>query len=257
MTNSQYSRVFAIITTVLVILLGILFIICASHLYFTGGDQPYSHESVGSYLRILAVPSAITIIVMIGGLAMKIMSSDAEKKTPRTNIEQLESFSQRYDISSFDVKTALLILAERKSRETFKYVAFSFSAAVFVLVLVYMLFLAEFTVSTLNSDVVAALAVALPLSAIALGIHIPRLYLAESSAARELDLMKAYIKANGAPKPKAKTVSKALDINFMLMAKCLIITVSAVLLIVGIMNGGMNDVLQKAVKICTECIGLG
>ncbi len=29
------------------------------------------------------------------------------------------------------------------------------------------------------------------------------------------------------------------------------------LIVAGIINGGMRDVLVKAIKICTECIGLG
>ncbi len=32
---------------------------------------------------------------------------------------------------------------------------------------------------------------------------------------------------------------------------------AAALVILGILNGGLRDVLAKAVKICTECIGLG
>ena len=36
-----------------------------------------------------------------------------------------------------------------------------------------------------------------------------------------------------------------------------IIAASVALIALGIMNGGMADVLDKAVKICTECIGLG
>jgi hypothetical protein len=28
-------------------------------------------------------------------------------------------------------------------------------------------------------------------------------------------------------------------------------------IVLGIVNGGMADVLNKAIKICTECIGLG
>lgn len=258
MTNSQSNKILAIITTVFVILLGIMFIVCCAHLYFTGGDNPYSRFSVGKYLRILAVPSSITIVLIIGSLVVKTLSGEVtDKKTRRTNIELLESFSQRYDISSFDEKTQSAIMTERKSRETFKYIAFSFSAVVFVLVLVYMLFVSEFTVTTLNADVVAALTVALPLSAIALGIHVPRVYLAESSAYRELNLMKEYIKKNGATKAKPLPKKKENNIDFVLMSKCLIITVSVVLVIVGIFNGGMSDVLQKAVKICTECIGLG
>ena len=43
--------------------------------------------------------------------------------------------------------------------------------------------------------------------------------------------------------------------------KALIIVLSALaavaLVVLGIFNGGMGDVLAKAVKICTECIGLG
>ena len=36
-----------------------------------------------------------------------------------------------------------------------------------------------------------------------------------------------------------------------------ILAVGALFVILGIANGGMADVVQKAIKICTECIGLG
>ena len=29
------------------------------------------------------------------------------------------------------------------------------------------------------------------------------------------------------------------------------------MIVLGALNGGMNDVLVKAINICTECIGLG
>ena len=32
---------------------------------------------------------------------------------------------------------------------------------------------------------------------------------------------------------------------------------AAVLIVLGVLNGGAQDVLAKAVKICSECIGLG
>ena len=38
---------------------------------------------------------------------------------------------------------------------------------------------------------------------------------------------------------------------------CLILAVAVVLIVVGILNGGFGDVLEKAKKICMECIGLG
>ena len=33
--------------------------------------------------------------------------------------------------------------------------------------------------------------------------------------------------------------------------------ISIFFIVLGIMNGGLLDVLAKAVKICSECIGLG
>lgn len=36
-----------------------------------------------------------------------------------------------------------------------------------------------------------------------------------------------------------------------------LIALAVVLIVLGIMNGGLRDVLVKAVNICSECIGLG
>ena len=39
--------------------------------------------------------------------------------------------------------------------------------------------------------------------------------------------------------------------------RILSLVLAAVLLTFGIANGGLRDVLIKAINICTECIGLG
>ena len=36
-----------------------------------------------------------------------------------------------------------------------------------------------------------------------------------------------------------------------------LLVIAVVLIVLGIVNGGMTDVLDKAIRICTECIGLG
>ena len=36
-----------------------------------------------------------------------------------------------------------------------------------------------------------------------------------------------------------------------------LIVLAALLIVSGILNGGLRDVLYKAKNICTECIGLG
>lgn len=40
-------------------------------------------------------------------------------------------------------------------------------------------------------------------------------------------------------------------------ARVVIALAAVILIVLGVLNGGMRDVLVKAVNICTECIGLG
>ena len=72
MTNNKYGKIFAIATAVCVIALGLAFIFCCAHLYFTGGEKPFSRESIGSYLIVLAIPSFITVAISIAGLIFRI-----------------------------------------------------------------------------------------------------------------------------------------------------------------------------------------
>ncbi|MBQ7487252.1 MAG: hypothetical protein IJT77_07145, partial [Clostridia bacterium] len=56
-----------------------------------------------------------------------------------------------------------------------------------------------------------------------------------------------------APAPKAKTAAgKGKN-----AARAAILAVAVIFIIAGIHNGGMKDVLIKAINICTECVGLG
>ena len=51
---------------------------------------------------------------------------------------------------------------------------------------------------------------------------------------------------------KSKPNNKIVNI-----ARGVISSVAVVLIIVGYFDGGAADILQKAINICTECIGLG
>lgn len=268
MASSKIQKILAIATTVCVILTGILFIICCAHLYFTGGelvennklDHIYSRERVGDYLLVTAIPSVITVLLVIGGfITSAITGAQKDETTKRTKIELLESFSKRYDINDFEGETKDEILKLRKNRDVFKYIAYSFSAAVFVVILVYMCFFAKFSTEakTINADIIASLAFALPMSAIALGIHIPRLYVAESSAEKELALMRSYVKENNIQRSKIPEGPAKKRVSGEAIARYVILAVAIVFIVLGIFNGGMKSMLGKAVQICLECIGIG
>jgi hypothetical protein len=191
MTSQKVQRTIAIATSVCIVLLGIAFIFCTAHLYFTGGDQPYSRESVGKYLMILALPSAITAGLAVTGLVMAdIKVNENDETTKRTPSDLLESYLARYDLSNPVGDEAEAIKKERKYRSVYKSIAFVLSAAIFLVVLGYLGFFANFTVENLNGDVMVAFAFSLPMCALAIGLHVPRIYLCEDSCRRELEAVK-------------------------------------------------------------------
>ena len=67
---------------------------------------------------------------------------------------------------------------------------------------------------------------------------------------KELELRRSAQKR----KPDAAASEKTTGRN---VIRVIIVAAAVALIVLGVMNGGMFDVLVKAINICTECIGLG
>ena len=258
MTNSKYGKLIYILTSAFLILLGIGFIVCCAHLFFTGGESPYSREIVGNYLMILLAPSIITIIaIFVGFIYDTVTGAKHDHSVGRTNLEMLTAFALRLDSQKISDDAKTVVEKERSNRKICAYIAYAISAVLAICALLYVALGAEFTVENLNADVLSAFAVALPLLVGAVAIHIPRVYLAERSAARELDLLKSEVK-NGLKLGKPVIIEESKNEQTAVLAfRIAVLCIGAIFIILGITNGGMTDVLIKAVGICTECIGLG
>ena len=257
MTKSKGGRIIYILTAVSLTILGLLFIISCAHLFFTGGETPYSRERVGEYLSYLAVPSAITVLLIITGFVFAIVNDEKEdRKTARTDGELLESFLKIYDFESFDNDTKVQVRALKKRQNVVDIITSAITSCCCVFIFDYLIFIAKFTVENLNDDVTSAFAVTLPIGFLAVAVHFVRAYLYEKSAKEELALLKNSLKEQGAEKVK-KEPKEQKRVDSILVGRVVLLSVATVFIVLGVINGGMNDVLEKAIKICTECIGLG
>lgn len=258
MTTSKIGKILKAATAVMAVVLGVLFIIAVCHLYYTGGETPYSRERVGDYLAWLIIPGIITLLLVIAGIIYNLVTGESDvAPTERTKGELLESFKSRYDLNSLNGQEAALARKLERRRNIIDFAVSQISAICFVFILDYLLFIAKFSVENMNAEIMSAFAVCLPIAALGIGIHAVRAYFSERSAGEELEALRAAVKNNGAQSVKKQPQKKEKRVNTLLITRIAVAAIAVILTVAGIFNGGMEDVLQKAVKICTECIGLG
>lgn len=102
---------------------------------------------------------------------------------------------------------------------------------------------------------------ALPWIFAAFGVAIAVSFFDRYSVQKEITLVKSKIAENAKKGVivKAKSTQKNAQSNArtILFVRAAIGVFAVVLIVLGIANGGMADVLGKAINICTQCIGLG
>ena len=81
------------------------------------------------------------------------------------------------------------------------------------------------------------------------------MYYIEKSAVESIKYIKVIINYEG--KKEESYINEKKKNYKIFVVRILLIATSLGLIIHGIINGGASDVLQKAINICTECIGLG
>ena len=239
-------------------LTGIALIVSVAHLFFTGGDNPYSRERVGDYLSYLIIPSVITVVAVIAGIAYDAITKEKNGDGfKRSEGEMLEGYSKRFDVNALAEETKTAVLGERQLRNKANIICHAVSAFFGIFAIIYLAFFAEYSVEALNGDVISALSSTLPLLTAAFAAEILRTVIFERSAARERKALLEAVKAGYPIAPaKGEEISEK-EKKTESIVRYAVLAISAILIVLGILNGGMGDVLAKAVKICTECIGLG
>ena len=255
--NPKIGKIISIVSAAFLALTGLALIICAAHLFFTGGDRPYSRERVGEYLSYLIIPAAITAVSVIVGLVYDVITKEKQDDGfKRSEGEMLEGYAKRFELEELDEKVRDGVVFERNTRLGVKIFFYTISILFAIFALAALLY-ADFTVENLSGDVLGAFAVVLPLVTASFAATIPCYYLSEASAKRERALLLDAVKSGYKPAPPKGEPTSQKELNRTKITRYVVLGIAVLFIVLGIFNGGMADVLEKAVKICTECIGLG
>ena len=134
--------------------------------------------------------------------------------------------------------------------------------AVFALCMVQVLFYIgdgkHFPNGDLEPVFLALIGYVLPRVALGMAALMISTVLQEKSMQREIEAAKEQIKLekSSGVQPEAERKEKQTRVNVQTL-RVVLLLLAAALIVAGVFNGSARDVFGKAVKLCTECVGLG
>lgn len=257
--QTKIQLVLGIVLSVLLLLTAIAFVVSSVHLYTTGGDTPYSREAVNSYFMNIAPLAFITFAVTIAsGVFSLVYHKVSEQKASPMLRGIIERISRRLPEGSTSESFKATKEAEKKHRRTLLFALIGISAVFTLTALIFICNPNRYTVDNVNTDIAYSVLIGAVAAVGILAALFVKAIFDERSYKRELDATKAEIGrlaptgelVDDIPEPLGEGHAK-------LVVRLAVLAIGITFVILGIFNGGMADVLGKAVRICTECIGLG
>ena len=269
------KRILSITFTVVTVILGVLFVVQALTIYNAGKNttEMYTREIVGSKLAELALPIILWIVLAITTFVIGIIAPQELHKKKNIDVTKVLYRLKRRVPEKKDGMTKYYELI-RKEERMLLYVRIAIFCVTFGVIIYGIAYLVNDSNFPHNNPTVEMLKMVkyiFPFVCIVFILMIGFLWLEVFSAKRQMPAVKEIVKGEK-EKEQKEPHGKMQKIVFRVQRKiCSIVStnvyteilratlgvVAITFIILGIVNGGMDTVFQKAIAICTECIGLG
>ena len=276
-TRGRIHLVYGIVLSVLILAVGGCFALAALSIYQSGASSPYTPESIAAHFAPMAPLVYVTLAGILGGviLAWVLPRRDLVVEGPEDDpldviVERyrrghyrpmkdpavtLRQMLARVDEEALSPACREVLKKERRLRRVVAVVAAGLASVALLPALAFCGDRSHFSIENLSADIKAA-------ALVALGLLVAATLLRRASVLRETATVKAAIaeakgKAISLRKRAADRPSFLADPRILWGVRGLILAVGLLFILLGVANGGMADVLGKAIRICTECIGLG
>ncbi len=226
-------------------------LIISAHTIYKSGDSPYTPESIGAEYSKIAVPLWVAISAVFAGIILNIALP-----MPKSKAKALKDPFIRLRIMQKKLPEGVVhdgIDRQRYVRKAYRAFFSILCAGSFAPAVIALCDYDYFTVDNLNPALfrtVGLLAVGVVISGILLFILS---VIERRSAEREIEWTKIAISTSEKSKEKAPQNNE----NKIKIVRLVLVGVACALIVIGLTQDGFYDVLQKAIRICTECIGLG
>lgn len=268
--KSIIRTAYNVLISLMLVALGILFAY-QSYLIYKSGPSPFTRASIGeAFSRISAVVYVTLSLIILGAAIHIAIPKDKEKlKGSRSASVLVSTLAGRVDVDKLPMELSEKISRERKLRSVLYYVRIGLIILESTLPLIYLLNPANFPAKSgeYNAEILHGMLLYLVFLAPLAIYEVVYVLIRDASLHREHAALKEAVKLVGiTDAPIEEPVSKIARIRDFLVENKKPITLGVRIafvgcaigfIIAGVLNGGMEDVLNKAINICTECIGLG
>ena len=257
-TERRLRLIRGVLLSLLIPITGVALALACIGIY-QSGEAPFTRASVSAALiRLAPLWGSCLALILISGILEWILPAPAglpkKYRDRRAAVQKLRArvdFSRctaaaRTTVTVCKALDAMLVLTQG--------VLIAFAAMPSV---GYFTTLANFTTQSLNADIVAAALSLIPFCVIALGLCTVADFLREENLIWEQRFLKRCLGAGAARSTRGVEEPSLKGERTVWVLRLVVAALAVALIVAGILNGGMRDVLGKAIKICTECIGLG
>ena len=253
------KKALLIAQSILCVILAVMLITAALGIYREGLAQKaadplswiYTREKAAAALCPVLPLLALSLVLTAVGLVMGIRDENAEK--PVKDTECLRDLTVAHTrAASAEMK------AERARQKKLLYGGWAIFALCMIPILLYITNGDHFPDGNLEPVFLALIGHVLPWIAVGLAALMVSSVLQEKSMQREIEAAKEQIKLEktAGVQPETESSGKPSSVHVQTLRTALLI-LACVLIVAGVFNGSARDVFGKAVKICTECVGLG
>jgi len=251
MTQDKIKRVHRFYSwglAAILVVVGVLMILSCLDIY-NSGPRSYSAEAIALRFQRISIPVYIGIAGIIGGIALNIFLPLPSQRAKSLITPQESMLRMRQKVSVPPIKKEIRLRLVLRVITTVLFVGLMIYPAI------YYLLPGRFSIEHLNNDVVRATLITLIPASVGLALCWGCQLLLNASYRRETAIYKqALVDGQRADKIQAAETKCCRGLPWIRIA---LAVVAVIFIVVGVVNGGAEDVLKKAIAICTECIGLG
>ncbi len=258
------NKVFLILTSVQTGLMGILFIIQVLRIYI-GNEGTFTREICKDYINQI-LPAIIIWVLLITISFVNSYIKDTNKGSKKEKISKISNITKLHNLENICPSYNSNLDSEYKFLKEYKYLEkekknrkIGFIITTVIIVICSLLSLGYLvnpnhfdSTGDVTKQIGSMSIYLLPWVIISFGALTCYSVYEEISAKKSIEVIKTIIKTNGKVKNEKK-IKKSNKLVFQIA----ILVIALGLIVIGLINDGDSSVLQKAITICNECIGLG